>query len=195
MLPTLAGSTFPEPYASTSRVQLLFLCLHSKRWHMTRDKSLVSLLKLFFFLSPHLYRMNYFPAICVFFEPPSCKDGGSATGRNQWDKVGLLAMTAVFVYFFVCMPYDLVSRLQLHRQRAKNHHKAAVLFLQGLRARLWWSKVRLYGLSGILYLVHYQHDILYYSYYIPIGTLSVSAQQWAVVSSYFMVCVSYMLSL
>lgn len=110
-------------------------------------KSLVSLLKLF--LSPHLFRTNYFAAISVLFEPPSCKDGGSATGRNQWDKVGLLAMTAVFVYFFVCMPYDFVSRLQLQRQSAKNHHEAPVLSPQGPWARLWWSKVRLYGLSGI----------------------------------------------
>lgn len=101
-------------------------------------------------------------------------------------------MTAVFVYFFVRMPYDFLSRLQLHRQRAK---KIPIKLLRYSCSvcddQTWVYKDLIVFQSRLLSIC----NILYYSYYGPIGIYSLTAQHGAVISSHFMVCSSYMLSL
>lgn len=49
------------------------------------------------------------------------------------------------------------------------------------------QRARFYGLNGISISSYYRYDILYYSCNAPAGTCIVSAQQWAVISSHFMV--------
>lgn len=66
--------------------------------------------------------------------------------ERDCSNVGLGAMTAVFVYFFVC---ERLTTVPPSTSRCNNQKKTAVSLLEGLWVRFWLSKVRLYGLNGI----------------------------------------------
>lgn len=129
-------------------------------------------------------------------------EGAQLVGINN-GKVGLRAMTAVFVYFFVWRNALWLSRLQLHRRacgREKGEEeegdggkkKIITLKLQSHSSRdrecvCDVQRARFYGPNGISISPYTRYDILYYSCNTPAGTCIVSAQQWAVISSHFMV--------